>query len=300
MLADKLDFSQSLVSAWENSASAPSPEQVRTLARLLAADEHVLAAACEVTEIRNAAKPRTIDLILNDAAEFLEEHPSVLWLLGPNHLPVLESGSARETWLENLEKGFSYNLIWVLDCITPQDLKTALPHFAQIAEEAARRGSAGNHQLGKIFCHAVNASWQEVPTIGTYERFLDALKVDESGIRDFLTILPYHALADWEATWGDETKAVRTATEELIRVWHPATSIILYQPKSLVAPPVANIRMMPVSERIFTKDGGAEQRPMYWLRPDGAAQISHVVTNLDEKLRLLRERVAQSEGKEEQ
>jgi transcriptional regulator with XRE-family HTH domain len=299
ILADKLDFSQSLVSAWENSAAAPSAEQIRALARVLARDEHLLVEACELTEIRNAAKPRSIEAILNDAADFLTEHPSELWLLGPNHLPVLESGSARDAWLENLEQGFSYNLIWVLDCITPADLNTALPHFAKIAAEAAQHGAAADEPLGEIRCHAVNASNHEVEAAGTYERFRAALELDESGVGEYLKMLPYYPLADWRSTWPDETKALDEATKELVRVWQPETSIILYQPRSPVAPPVANMRLMPVSERIFTRDG-IEQRPMYWLRPPGAARISHVVANVEEKLKLLRARVAQSQGEKGQ
>ena len=52
------------------------------------------------------------------------------------------------------------------------------------------------------------------------------------------------------AAAGSGEAAVADAVRKLLRCWQPETGIVFYRPKTITTPPVANIRLMPVSEHI--------------------------------------------------
>jgi hypothetical protein len=74
--------------------------------------------------------------------------------------------------------------------------------------------------------------------------------------------------------------AVADAAKKLLRCWQPETGIVFYRPKTITTPPVANIRLMPVSEHIVEGLSPEAEQSQYWfwLSPRGAARINNAVT----------------------
>jgi transcriptional regulator with XRE-family HTH domain len=287
-LAQRLNLSQSMVSAWENGAAIPSAEHLLVVIETLKLDgeERVrLEEARRQAELRSALEPRTIEYILHDASAFLDANPkTTIWMLGPENLPVLEVGSVRETWVRNLERPTSYHLVWVLDWVEPDKFKVALPHFAQIASAAAEKcGEEGRdlQSMGRVHFHALIMQRDtKTPAIEIYRRFCEALAREGNDANQLLEVRPYFPLETLEDRLAD---AVHSATQRLVHIWQPETSLILYHSPRVATPPVANISLMPVSEEIHTKAAGTH-RPMYWLSPPGAAHLNDAVLQLSEAL----------------
>jgi transcriptional regulator with XRE-family HTH domain len=304
-LAEALGVSQSVVSLWEKGSTTPSFDLLAKLGRNLKVDVDTLIAARARTEARNAAAPRTVDYILYQADEFLRGHDATIWVCGPDQLPVLEDSGTQRKWLENLQDGVCYHLLWVLDRVEPAEFKAALPHFAQIADNARTLRDEGRRETpagqadnwGSICFHAVTATHHDAATIDTYNAFCDALG-NEHEMDDLLALKPYvcpEPQAEDSSARSHQRARLSGAIEDLLRIWHPETSMILYQPDSMKTPPIANIRMMPVSEEIYTL-GGKPERPMYWLSPLGAAHFSHVIETIAGALEVLQRKPEISGG----
>lgn len=288
VLAQTIGVSQSLLSAWESGGAIPGSEHLQRYIEL-GADKDKLDEARVQTDARSNTRPRTIDRILYDADDFLQGNPSTVWVIGPEQLPVLENARVRDAWVRNLTAGTSitdYNLIWVLDRVAAEELEAALPHFADLA---SRAGQVGAEAPGRIIFHAITAEAGDTArtgvTIETYERFRQALQ-REPEISARLVVHPYVPCAQGRGDRRDACDALSHAVRDLIYFWQPETGLVLYSPKSLVKAPVANIRLMPVSEHVA--DGNVE-RPMYWLAPRGAARLGNIIARLDGALSALRD-----------
>ena len=283
-LAQRLRLSQSIVSNWENGAAIPSAAHLRAIVDALQIDDVERARLIDThrqTELRSAIQPRTIEYILHDAADFLDSNPGTeIWMLGPENLPVLEVGMVRDVWVQNLERPVSYHMLWVLDWVDRDTFKVALPHFAQIAGIAAKKCIAEGRDLdsmGRMHFHAVTAErGSSVATIDIYRRFCEALKSEPDGSNQLLRVSPYLTLDSTDEQFLDRYNELHKATERLVHIWQPETSLILYKSPTVAMPPVANIRLMQVSEQIHTKTTGSH-RPMYWLAPRGAARLSDAI-----------------------
>lgn len=284
-LAQKLRLSQSIVSNWENGVAIPPAAHLHAIVDALKIDEVERVRLVDThrqSELRSAIQPRTIDYILHDAAEFLDSNPgTTIWMLGPENLPVLEVGTVREVWVRNLERPVSYHLIWVLDWVDPDMFGVALPHFAQIADAAATKCVAEGRALGamgRMHFHAVTVeSNPSAATIAVYRRFCEALNNERGNGDALLEVEPYYQLSEVPDAFAEQRVALHTATERLVHIWQPETSLILYDSPRIATPPVANIRFMPVSEQIHTKASGVDT-PMYWLAPRGAARLKEAVS----------------------
>lgn len=279
-LADSVNVSPALVTGWVKSGALPAPEYLERLARALMVDENELQTLRQQEEEQAAAKPRSDQSILLDAAAYLQDHPDTdIWMLGPENLPVLQSGIVRDAWLENLAQGFSYHLIWLLDdWLDETSFAIALPHFAQIAKEASANGGG---TPGKIHFYGIAAEDgpQSADKIRLYELFRSGVgKVPE--LKGRLEVLKSTCLSHLSA---QEAERIRTATARLVRIWQPETSLILYLPRGVSDPPVANISLMDLSET----RGGEPERPMYWLDSRGAARLSAAIIELREAIKSL-------------
>jgi len=140
--AAEVRISQSLLSAWEAGDALPSAENASKLAELVGADPVVWLEALAAATKLHSNLPRSPARMIYQATEHLETHREEqfgIWVLGPANLPVLEDPEIRTAWIENMQEGRSYHLIWFLDLVDAALLKAVLPSFAAIAKTAAKR-----------------------------------------------------------------------------------------------------------------------------------------------------------------
>ncbi len=288
-VARDLGISQSALSAWESGQTLPPRPQIVRLAGVLGVGVEALEAYFEKAESEEGYAPRSLGRIHFQAAEHIKRYgPDNLsiWILGATNLSVMESTFVQERWRANLGRGIDYNLIWFLDLVPEESFRAAIAVFAEIerrmAAEHQAQGGAGS--LGAIHHYATNGydAPSELMT-ALYRQLGEALSAasDKAAPAAKTRVHPYvAALRGPPSAPGPGEAAVADAAKKLLRCWQPETGIVFYRPKTITTPPVANIRLMPVSEHIVEGLSPEAEQSQYWfwLSPRGAARINNAVT----------------------
>jgi len=285
-VAGDLGISQSALSAWESGQTLPPRPQIERIAGVLGVGVDRLEAYFEKAESEENYAPRSLGRIHVQAAEHVKRYGAEnlsIWILGATNLSVMESTFVQERWRANLSRGIDYNLVWFLDLVPEESFRAAIAVIAEIerrtaAEHKAQPGSAAP---GAIHHYATNGF--EAPgdmMTGLYRQLREALATNrDKGAK--ARVHPYVGATKPPATApASGEAAVAEAARKLLRCWQPETGIVFYRPKTITTPPVANIRLMPVSEHIVEGLSPEAEQSQYWfwLSPRGAARINNAVT----------------------
>jgi transcriptional regulator with XRE-family HTH domain len=284
-VARDLGISQSALSAWESGQTLPPRPQIERIAGVLGIGVDQLEAYFEKAESEESYAPRSLGRIHAQAAEHVKRYGSdnlSIWILGATNLSVMESSFVQERWRANLGRGLDYHLIWFLDLVPEESFRAAITIFAEIerrtaAEQKAQRGAG---TPGAI--HHYATSGFEAPSemmTALYRQLHEALSTDRDKAK--VRVHPYaSATKAPPPAAGSGEAAVADAARKLLRCWQPETGIVFYRPKTITTPPVANIRLMPVSEHIVEGLSPEAEQSQYWfwLSPRGAARLNNAVT----------------------
>jgi transcriptional regulator with XRE-family HTH domain len=285
-VAKDLGISQSALSAWESGQTLPPRPQILRLAAVLGVGVDALESYFEKAESEESYAPRTLGRIHVQAAEHVKRYgPDNLsiWILGATNLSVMESTFVQERWRANLNRGIDYNLIWFLDLVPEETFRAAIAIFAEIERRTAaeHKAQGGARPLGAIHHYATNAF--EPPSelmAALYRQLEEALAAGDKAAAKSRVHAYVAAARNTSAAPTPAEAAVADAARKLLRLWHPETGIVFYRPKTITTPPVANIRLMPVSEHIIDGLSPEAEQSQYWfwLSPRGAARINNAVT----------------------
>ncbi|HUL07744.1 MAG TPA: helix-turn-helix domain-containing protein [Candidatus Acidoferrum sp.] len=282
-VARDLGISQSALSAWESGQTLPPRPQIERIAGVLGVGVDQLEAYFEKAESEESYAPRSLGRIHAQAAEHVKRYGAEnlsIWILGATNLSVMESTFVQERWRANLGRGIDYNLVWFLDLVPEESFRAAIAIIAEIERRTAaeHKGQRGAAAPGVI--HHYATSGFEAPSdmmMGLYRQLRDALGTDRDNAAK-ARVHPY--VGATKAAPGSNEAAVAEAARKLLRCWQPETGIVFYRPKTITTPPVANIRLMPVSEHIVEGLSPEAEQSQYWfwLSPRGAARINNAVT----------------------
>ncbi|MBY0421471.1 MAG: hypothetical protein K2Q06_04145, partial [Parvularculaceae bacterium] len=224
-----------------------------------------------------------------------------IWVLGGTNLTVMKRADLLEKrWKENLLWGVDYTMVWPLDCVDEESFGTVLstltalaakvvaeyPRWRQDSRRAAQsppwlagalkenRGETRGH--GRI--HHVALSILERPRRAMLQAYQQLQNSYAGADGAFGVAHPFIAGHD-----GTAAPEVATAARRLLRVWHPDTGVVVYRPRDGATPAAANIRLMPVSERIVTRLAPELEDSHYWfwLSPVGARRIVNALVDLE-------------------
>lgn len=300
-VAKELGISQSALSAWESGQTLPPRPQIVRLADVLGVGAEALEAYFEKAESEESYAPRSLGRIHFQAAEHVKRYgPDNLsiWILGATNLSVMESSFVQERWRANLGRGIDYHLIWFLDLVPEESFRAAIAVFAEIERRMAAeyQPQSGAGSLGAIHHYATNAfdAPSELMT-ALYRQLREALSAasDQVATAAKTRVHPYVAAAKSASSAPRPGEAaVADAAKKLLRCWQPETGVVFYRPKTITTPPVANIRLMPVSEHIVEGLSPEAEQSQYWfwLSPRGAARINNAVTAFERAILALEQK----------
>ena len=282
-VARDLGISQSALSAWESGQTLPPRPQIDRIAGVLGVGIDQLEAYFEKAESEESYAPRSLGRIHAQAAEHVKRYGAEnlsIWILGATNLSVMESTFVQDRWRANLGRGIDYNLVWFLDLVPEESFRAAIAIIAEIerrtaAEHKAQRGAAAPGAI-----HHYATSGFEAPSdmmMGLYRQLREAVAAGRDKAAK-ARVHPYVGAA--KTAPGSGEAAVAEVARKLLRCWQPETGIVFYRPKTITTPPVANIRLMPVSEHIVEGLSPEAEQSQYWfwLSPRGAARINNAVT----------------------
>ncbi len=291
-VARNLGISQSALSAWESGQTLPPRPQMQRIAAVLGVGVEAIESYFETAESEESYPPRSLGRIHVQAAEHVKRFGPdnlAIWILGATNLSAMEGPFVQERWRANLLRGIDYNVIWFLDLVPEETFRAAIAVFAEIERRtAADHMAQGAARSRGIFSHyATNAfgppSELMIALYGQLEEALAAVSGKAAAPYKPRVHSYVAAVANRPRALTPVEAAVADAAKKLLRCWHPETGIVFYRPKTITTPPVANVRLMPVSEHII--DGlspDAEQSQYwFWLSPRGAARLNNAVTAFD-------------------
>lgn len=298
--AARLGVSQALLSHWENGAATPRPQRLPALARALGVARASLSSVYEASRAAAGPPPEprralgVEELHAQARAHVLAHGPEKLeiWVLGATNLSVMRRAELLEKrWKENLLWGVDYTIVWALDLVDEDRFGTALSTLAALARKAAEefpdqrrraradpaspaflRKAGGRDRPGRIRHLAV--SILESPR----GAMIDAYTRLAAGASDGAVAAPYTPGHD-----GSDA-AVSRAARALMRVWHPESGVVAYRPLDATTPAAANVRLMPVTERIVARIAPEleESNYWFWLTPAGARRVVNAVVDLED------------------
>lgn len=296
----RLGVSQALLSHWENGAATPRPQRLVALARALGVSRAAIQSVYEPSRALSGPPPEprralgVEELHAQARAHVLAHGPERLeiWVLGATNLSVMRRAELLEKrWKENLLWGVDYTIVWALDLVDEDRFGTVLSTLAGLARKAAEefpdlrrrarddpaappflRGRGGRDRPGRI--NHVAISILERPR----RAMIDAYARLASGASEGGRAAPYSAGHD-----GSDA-AVAAAARALMRVWHPESGVVAYRPLDATTPAAANIRLMPVTERIVARVAPEleESNYWFWLTPAGARRVVNAVADLED------------------
>jgi transcriptional regulator with XRE-family HTH domain len=286
-VAQELGISQSALSAWESGQTLPPRPQLARIAAVFGIGVDALESYFERAESEESYAPHSLGRIHFQAAEHVKRHGPdnlAIWILGATNLSVMESAFVQERWRANLLRGIDYNIVWFLDLVPEVSFRAAVAIFAEIERQtaAAHAARAGSRPPGVIAHYATNAYEPPGETmLALYRQLGEALAgggASPAGGNRFHAFVP--ALPAAAGANGPARAAVADAVRRLLRCWQPDTGIVFYRPKTITTPPVANIRLMPVTEQIIEglSPEAEQSKYWFWLSPRGAARLNSAVT----------------------
>ena len=286
-VARDLGISQSALSAWESGQTLPPRPQIERIAGALGVSVEQLEAYFEKAESEESYAPRSLGRIHFQASEHVKRYgPDNLsiWILGASNLSVMESTLVQERWRANLGRGLDYNLIWFLDLVPEESFRAAIAIFADIEQRTAaeRQAQGGAGAVGTIRHFATSAfDAPSEPMMALYRQLRETLSPGgDKAAPPKVRVHPYvGATKDASGATIPADTAVAEAAKKLLRSWQPETGIVFYRPTTITTPPVANIRLMPVSEHIVEGllPEAEQSQYWFWLSPRGAARINSAV-----------------------
>lgn len=211
-----------------------------------------------------SSSPYTNSLIssIGEAQEYVnqvlaEDSSLDIWLIGLSSLPVLESDSVKSKWIENLNRGINYRLIWFIDEI---DI-TAFERMAKVLKsiEVELTESSGLIYHYSTYIHSKNI--ESTSSCMQEEYYFRKLKETKYKHNKFMSID-----ADCE-----EYKNIRS---ELSISWQKHSTLGVYIPSSLEFSPKANIRLLNIK---FSMKDSNVQSPMFWLSDNDAYDLVRIV-----------------------
>jgi transcriptional regulator with XRE-family HTH domain len=285
LVASEIGVTQSALSAWELDKVIPSEQHLQAFAAHVGADAEQLEREREIAADRGGQKG-SLERVVSEARSYFKKHPDEtfkIWVLGGESLPVVEDASIRDFWIENLVKGHSYRMVCALDLIPPATMRSMLPNFAELArslEDEVKSHSdraddarpPGRIEFYPIHAHCKPREQQDK----IYGDFLKALSADK--LSAFLKAHPHPA--------GDDYEALQEAVHDLMQLWTRSLSMVVYQPEKTTTPPIANVRLMPVSDEMPGSYSGSVWRPTYWLGPAEAGQLTDLMQQLTKAFRV--------------
>ncbi len=160
-LAQAMEVAAQTIWRWERASPLPNRDNLMRLLTLVASPAAAAGRAREVVSF-------DLDQYLAEQQEYLKPDnepgpPKIeIWVLGPQHLPVLDSRAMRETWVANVLAGFQYHLIWLLDSV-PRD---AVARFSEVlrtleAEVDQRARDRAQAVPGGLIHHHLTVAYSE-------------------------------------------------------------------------------------------------------------------------------------------
>ncbi len=295
--AERLAVSQALLSQWESGAGLPRPQRLSALAKALGVKLDELRSAYEQSKAPAAPEPRRAlgieELHAAARAHVLAYGPKRLdiWVIGATNLSVMKRAELLEKrWKENLLWGVNYNLLWVLDIVDEDRLGTVLATLSSLAHkvetehaafaDAARRDASrpawlkttDNWRPGAVNHYALSAL--EPPRRAMLDVYARLARAEADGARGTV-----HAFV----AGHDRHTPAAEAARRLMRVWHPETGIVAYRPLDAATPAAANIRLMPVTEKIVARLAPEleESNYWFWLTPAGARRVVNAIADFE-------------------
>lgn len=299
VFAQRLRISQALLSQWENGGALPRAQRLPALAKSLDVKLDDLRSAYEQSRGPAAPEPRRAlgveELHGAARAHVLAHGPKRLdiWVIGGTNLTVMKRAELLEKrWKENLLWGVSYNLLWPLDLVDEEKFGTVLATLSGLARKAAAEHGAF---LASSKHDPSRPAWLDLGAAnrpGAINHF--ALSIFDAPRRAMRDV--YARLAAAEAGGahgvvhgfvpGHDGSAPLTgaAARRIMRVWHPETGIVAYRPLDAATPAAANIRLMPVTEKIVARLSPEleESNYWFWLTPAGARRVANAVADFEE------------------
>src|SRR5262245_16466808 len=231
-VAHPLGVSQSALSGWENGVITPRPDQLERLAPMVDGDlaellqlrERALSAAAGSDHAAEATGLYSLhEQALAHVRTVRPEHLSV-WLLGATNLSFMEGSWVGDRWCEYLLQGIDYHVVWILDLVSEERLRTAVTLLSEIQAKVYERfeGGSGNG----AFHHYATCGYDE-PSDGLvdqYAQFAAELVAAQPppGLKG-AQALPYRS-----GLPGEGAKPFADAVKGLLRNWHPDTGVVLY------------------------------------------------------------------------
>lgn len=292
--AARLGVSQALLSQWENGAATPRPQRLPALARALDVTQAALRSVYEPARAAAAPAPeprRALgieELHAQARAHVLAHGPEKLdiLVLGATNLSVMRRAELLEKrWKENLLWGVDYTIVWALDLVDADRFGAVLSTLAGLARKAVEdfpeqrrrasedpaappflRKSADGGRPGRIRHLAVSI-----------------LEQPRRAVLDLYARLAPGEARPYASGHDASSSEVAAAARGLMRVWHPESGVVAYRPLDALTPAAANIRLMPVTERIVARVAPEleESNYWFWLTPAGARRVVNAVTDLE-------------------
>ncbi len=279
-LAEKqVKVSQASLSQWEKGNQLPSPDKsllYRALAEVLDVPVEELIEAYQ-------SQSRSMDVIgipesqvLQDAQKFVQGHNHELdiWVLGPSMLPVMESQAVRDAWVENLNKGASYYILWFLDVVDIPRLRELEAVLAKVEEQV----SAGAGEIYHLcsYAHAENSTYVAASYI--FEQSRKSCSDPQSKgchLRNQL-----HHLASYSSPVTE--RMLDEFRIKILTYWQKFTSIVIYAPKAPFEDACATIRLNDISDQ----PNGRKLSPYFWF---SVAQANEMRVDLEQYKHMLEE-----------
>lgn len=290
-VVEPLGVSQSALSGWENGVITPRPDQLERLAPIIGGDltellqlrERALSAAAGSDHAAEATGLYSLhEQALAHVQAVRPENLSV-WLLGATNLSFMEGSWVGDRWCEYLLQGIDYHVVWMLDLVSEERLQTALTLLSEIQAKVYERfeGKSGNGAFHHYATCGFDAPSEVL--VAQYAQFAAELAAARppAGLKA-AEALPYRS-----GLAGEAPKPFSDAVKGLLRNWHHDTGVVLYHPKSARHRVAANIRIMPVTQRIvYPLSPDAEQpKHWFWLSPSGAARLNAAVAAFENAIR---------------
>lgn len=297
--AQSLGVSQALLSQWEAGAALPRPQRLSALAKALGVKLDAIRSVYEQSKAPAAPEPRRAlgveELHAAARAHVLAHGPQRLevWVIGATNLSVMKRAELLEKrWKENLLWGVNYNLLWALDLVDEDRFGTVLATLSGLARKVAAEHAdfvkQSKTDAGRPPWFATGAAAKPgainhyaLSILGAPRRAMvdlySKLARDEAGGGVRGTV---HGFIQGH---GDAEPLAAAAARHVMRVWHPETGIVAYRPLDAATPAAANVRLMPVTEKIETRVAPEleESNYWFWLTPAGARRIVNAVADFE-------------------
>jgi transcriptional regulator with XRE-family HTH domain len=281
-LGEKLELTQTTISAWEGGKYFPALEQLPELAEALGLSVDQLNDAYETEEYQEKGFETSEAIYVKEQQQYIRQIGASnieIFLLGPRSLPVISSEVVQDIWVENLLAGASYSIIWYLDFMESSDFRKIGSVLGKIdrkiretVDKLQSRSDvhleslqeAGHPCPGKINHYAITFTGEKdtnhrLAPVMTAMETLKNSGLDASN--EFWPLLPVHL-------------------PELLQYYVPFGSLVLYRDhrSSFVNAPLTSLTLPKICQRPSRLDGDAGYNRLFCFLSDyQSANIDDVI-----------------------